>query len=180
MAIDYVSKICDMDRQMLLGLWTQIAARDTPDWPPGRALEYLVLQAFRLEEADVTWPYTVKIQDTIVEQIDGFVSVTGINLMVETKDFRDPVAVEPIAKLRNQLARRQAGLVGCVFSFAGFTEPAGLLATYCAPHGILLWPGPEIEHALQNRLMVQTLVKKHARLLQRGVPDYDVRVERPQ
>lgn len=180
MSVDYVSQISNMDQRQLLNLWEQIQSRDTPDWPKGKALEYLVLQAFRLEGAEVTWPYTVEIQNMVVEQIDGFVSASGINLMVETKDYRDPVAVEPIAKLRNQLARRQAGLVGCVFSFAGFTEPAGLLATYCAPHGILLWPGPQIEHALQNRSMVRTLVKKHARLLQRGVPDYDVRVERSQ
>jgi len=178
MATDYIKRIDDMGRGHLIDLWDQIKSRNTPGWPDGRALELLVLKAFKLEHADVTWPYPVKIGKDTVEQIDGFVSVPGISVMVETKDYSDPINVDPIAKLRNQLARRQAGLLGCVFSFEGFTDPAIILATYCAPQGIILWKGTELDIALREESMVETLRKKHARLLQQGVPDYDITVER--
>lgn len=82
---NYVQRIDAMDRGKLIALWDAITSRDTPDWPDGRALELLVLKAFKLEDAEVTWPYPVKIGKDIVEQIDGFVSVPGISMMVETK-----------------------------------------------------------------------------------------------
>jgi hypothetical protein len=37
-------------------MWEVLCSRDDlPGWLPGRALEYLVLRAFQLEGAEVTW-----------------------------------------------------------------------------------------------------------------------------
>jgi hypothetical protein len=63
----------------LRALWNQIKVRDTPDWAPGKAFEYLVLRAFDLNGADVQWPYPVSLygQDEVIEEIDGSVRVGG-------------------------------------------------------------------------------------------------------
>ena len=68
----------DLKWSELLQLWSQIENGHTPAWRDGEAFEYLILRAFELEGAEVVWPYTVQIQDTVVEQIDGFfVSATN-------------------------------------------------------------------------------------------------------
>jgi len=82
--------------------------------------------------------------------------------------------VEPIAKLRNQLARRPAAAIGLVFNYNGFTEPARLLTRYLAPQTILLWAGGEIGYALRNQLMVQGLQVKFKYAVEHGVPDYNL------
>ncbi|WP_457587705.1 restriction endonuclease [Ensifer canadensis] len=170
---DPVSRIRELDRRQLGRLWKRIEANDTADWPQGKAFELAVLRAFELEGAKVVWPYHARIQNTIVEEIDGFVQTSGISFMVESKDLGDAVGIGPIAKLRNQLARRPAGLLGCVFSRSGFTPPAVLLSTYCAPQAILLWTGDEIAEALPAREMTAALVDKYNVLLRLGVPDWE-------
>jgi hypothetical protein len=77
-------------------------------WDEGKALEYLVLRAFQLDGAEVAWPYTVKVKDRIVEQIDGVMYVDSLACLIECKDTSQEVNIEAIAKLRNQLLRRPA------------------------------------------------------------------------
>jgi hypothetical protein len=115
----------------------------------------------------------VKIQEVIVEEIDGYVKTSNIGFMVESKDMRDPVGIGPVAKLRNQLARRPGGLLGCVFSRTGFTPPAVILSTYCAPQSILLWSGKEIAAALMDCKMTHALEEKYEVLLRMGLPDWE-------
>ena len=58
---EYKQRIADYDSPQLLELWSQIQARDTPNWEPGRALEYLIIRAFEIEGATVTYPFSVRL-----------------------------------------------------------------------------------------------------------------------
>src|SRR6202008_5001778 len=108
---EYEAQAQGMGWPELRALWNQIKLRDTPDWAPGKAFEYLVLRAFDLQGANVRWPYTVSLygQDEIVEEIDGSVKIGGLYSLIESKDEEGKIAIAPIAKLRNQLLRRPAG-----------------------------------------------------------------------
>jgi hypothetical protein len=145
---EYKAKIQAYDTWDKLGqLWEAIEQGDTPDWADGKAFEYLVLQAFRLDEGRgvIRWPYSVTIENEVVEQIDGFVHIGRFSCIVESKHTTKPIAIAPIAKMRNQLLRRHSGAIGLVFSHAGFTDAAVILARYIAPQAILLWTGREID-----------------------------------
>jgi hypothetical protein len=174
---DYEKKIAGYGWDTLLNLWNGIESGNTPDWEAGKALEYLVLRAFQLEGADVTWPYSVRINGEELEQIDGVVYSDGLACLIECKDTAERANIEPIAKLRNQLLRRPATAIGIVFSRNGFTEPAVTLARFLAPQTVLLWAGVEIAYALDKKCMRRTLVKKYRFCIERGLPDYDIRVE---
>jgi len=179
---EYQSRISEYKWSDLLDLWQAIKAGDTPDWDAGKAFEYLVLQAFKLESAHVFWPYGVTLGDVtgtetreILEQIDGFVHTNdGLACLVECKDETDPVNVEPIAKLRNQLLRRPSTVIGIVFSRSGFTAPALLLARFTAPQVILLWGGDEVEFALREECFCQGLTAKYRVCIAKGLPDYNI------
>jgi hypothetical protein len=176
--VDYVAKIGAFDWPKLEALWTRLSA--TPKtgvagWASGKALEHLILRAFELSGAEVIWPYHVKLGATVVEQIDGIVLLEGHTCMVEVKDQVENVNVEPLAKLRNQLLRRPAGVVGSVFSRSGFTDPAVTLAYYMAPQAVLLWQGPEIAFLLGKRDFIDAFKLKYRALVQHGKPDYDIR-----
>lgn len=160
----------------LLTLWRAIAEKATPEWPDGKALEYLVLRAFELEGAQVRWPFRVHVADEEVEQIDGVVYTDGLACLIECKDEAKPVNVEPIAKLRNQLLRRPSATIGIIFASQGFTEPARILAGFVAPQTILLWSGVELSYALQHRFMRAGLLMKYHQCIERALPDYNIRL----
>jgi hypothetical protein len=162
------------DWSQLADLWEKIKKRDTPGWGEGKAFEYLVLQAFKLAGGAVHWPYSVELENEIVEQIDGFVHVAGLSCMVETKHTVQKQAVGPIAKMRNQLLRRHSNTIGLVVSFSGFTEAAVILAKHIAPQAILLWSGFEVEEAIRDRRIVEALEYKYRRCLEYGLPDLSI------
>jgi hypothetical protein len=168
------AKIRALDWAGLRDLWGKIQAGDTPDWDPGKAFEYLILRAFQLDGAKVRWPYQVALQGAVVEQIDGLVVAAGLHALVESKDLKETVAIEPIAKLRNQLMRRPVATIGMVFSTSGYTEPALILATYLAGQTILLWYADEIDFALQRQKIVPLLQAKYLGCVMNAVPDTDV------
>ncbi|MCI9865245.1 restriction endonuclease [Rhizobium skierniewicense] len=174
---DLVKRVAGLKRPELLELWASIEAKKAFDWPPGKAFELCILRAFELEGAEVHWPYLVEIQDSVVEEIDGFVQTERVGFMVESKDLSDAVGIGPVAKLRNQLARRPGGLLGCIFSRSGFTPPAVILSTYCAPQAILLWNGNEIADALKSENMIVALNQKYDWLLRMGLPDWEFLTE---
>src|SRR5262249_37291338 len=132
------------DWDKLRTLWEAVRIGDTPGWAAGKAFEYLVLHAFHLDGGVVRWPYSVEIESEVVEQIDGFIHIGRFSCIVESKHTERPVAIAPIAKMRNQLLRRHSGAIGLVFSYTGFTDAAVILAKYIAPQAILLWTGPEM------------------------------------
>jgi hypothetical protein len=175
---DYVSEIQKLKWPELLALWQRIEARKTPGWPKGKAFEHLILRAFELDGASITWPYSVGLEGQIVEQIDGLVVCDGISFLAESKDYDSNLNVEPLAKLRNQLQRRPSSVVGCVFSSTGFTAPAKTLAQYMSPQAILLWHGPEIKSLLdKNGGFRASLARKYHWLEREGVPDFDTRTD---
>lgn len=168
MPVDYVDRIRQMEWPGLRALWAHIGAGTAAAWPPGKALEHLVLRAFELSGATVRWPYTVWIGDETVEQIDGAVHARGLSRIVECKDTAEPTKTEAIAKLRNQLLRRPAGAIGLMFSRTGFTPTAVAQSNFMAPQAILLWDGEEIAYLLQQEDFASALVTKHRRSIEEG------------
>lgn len=171
----YEAMISQFDTwEKLKGFWQAIRNGDTPAWPVGKAFEYLVLQAFRLDGGTIRWPYNVTVEQEIVEQIDGVVHIGRFSCVVESKHTSRPLAIAPIAKLRNQLLRRHSGTIGLIFSYAGFTPPALLLARYIAPQAILLWNGSELEQVLEDRQIGKHLESKYQASIETGIPDASI------
>ncbi len=178
MTIDeqYKNRIQSFGWSDLHKLWEQIQQRNTPNWQPGKALEYLILRAFQLDDADVKFPYPVLLLETEVEQIDGVVYYSGLSCLVESKDFADSnVDSTPVSKLRNQLLRRPTGTVGLVFSRTGFTDSARYLSFFSLPQSILLWSGEEIEYVLHEEKICEFLIVKYRACVEYGLTDYDIR-----
>ncbi len=179
---EYQSRISEFKWNDLVHLWKAIEAGDTPDWDAGKAFEYLVLQAFKLEGAHVFWPYSVKLGEmigteagTTLEQIDGFVHTNdGLVCLLECKDTTHNINIMPIAKLHNQLLRRPSTAIGIVFSRSGFTEPASRLAQLTAPRAILLWSGDEVGFALQEKCFCKGLTAKYRVCVAKGISDYNI------
>jgi hypothetical protein len=178
MAADYVALIRQRERHDLLAMLELIGAGlPIEGWPGGSAFEHLVLRAFEIEGADVTWTYRVQLAGETVEQIDGAVFYQHLACLVESKDCQDAVNVEPIAKVRSQLLRRPPGTLGLVFARSGFTESAKLLTRMLNPVNILLWEFEELEAGLRTGRMCSSLVSKYRYAVERGLPDYDVRMD---
>jgi hypothetical protein len=168
------AKIKSLRHKELLKLYDAIERGDTPGWAPGKALEYLVLRAFELEGADVQYPFSVPPEGEPIEQIDGVIYAEGLCCLVETKDRAEPSNFEPISKMRSQLLRRPSACIGLMFSRAGFTEAAVLLAQFLAPQAILLWDGGEIRLALERRMFRPGLVAKYRHCVEHARPNYNI------
>ena len=171
------NKILQYDWAGLLNLWQSIEVGDTPGWEPGKAFEYLVLRTFQLEGAEVRWPFSVRIDEDEIEQIDGVVYSDGLACLVECKDTKNPVNVEPIAKLRNQLLRRPSPAIGLLFSRSGFTRAAITLSEYMAPQTLLLWDGREVAYALEKRCFRRVLGAKYRYCIEYGFQHYPITTE---
>ena len=181
----YQSRVEAYTREDLHALWSAILQQKTSDWERGKALEYLILRAFQLEQAEVRWPYRVRFQASgeELEQIDGVIYLGELACLVECKDHsngggqKKNINFEPIAKMRSQLMRRPAATIGSIFSSGGFTEPALTLANFIYPQTILLWNGEEIAFCLQTRTFNQSLTTKYRKCIEFGIHDYDVTIE---
>jgi Restriction endonuclease len=167
------AKIQALDWAGLRELWGKIQSGDTPDWDPGKAFEYLVVRAFQLDGAVIRWPYRAVLHGEVVEQIDGVVVAGGLHALIESKDLKDPVTIEPIAKLRNQLTRRPVATIGMVFISSSYTDPALILARYLMGQTILLWNSSEIAFTLEKEKIVALLQAKYLACVKDGVPDAD-------
>lgn len=175
----YRDRIAQYDWGGLQALWQRIEQGSTEEdgWEKGKAMEYLVLQAFRLDGAEVQWPFRVTIEGKEAEEIDGAVYCEGLACLVECKDRDGKANFEPIAKLRSQLLRRPTGAIGCIFSREGFTDPAVTLARFTAPQTILLWGGPELAHAILKRCMRRFLLAKYRHCVEYAYPNFDILME---
>ena len=171
------NRIRKFARNRLLKLWAQITARDAQDWGSGKALEYLVLRAFQVEGAAVTWPFDVKAEGKTIEQIDGVIFSDSISSLVECKDYAIPVNFEPIAKLKQQLSRRPPGTIGCCFAKNGFTQEALILTERSTPQNVLLWHGDEIEFALRTKCFRRGLIRKYRMCVEKALPDFKINLE---
>lgn len=77
-------QISQLDLAGLNLFWGKLIQREEiPGWPPGKALEYLILRAFELGGASVTCPYTVTHSGMVVEQIDGTVYYEHLSCLIE-------------------------------------------------------------------------------------------------
>lgn len=162
----------------LMRLWQGILTRSTAieGWPPGKAFELLILQAFKLEGADVIWPFEVHLFDSLIEQIDGVIHLeaTNFSILAESKDLDRAINIEPIAKMRSQLQRRSNAIVGSVFSVNGFTESALTLARFLAPQTILLWNQQDIEYCINTQTFIKSFTSKYRHHVEHGLPDFSV------
>ena len=166
----------------LMRLYEAVEAGDTLGWPSGRAFEYLVLRAFELDGAEVEYPYRVTEGSETLEEIDGAFYLHGRAHLVESKDHGRDVQITPIAKLRNQLMRRPAGVVGIVVGRNGFTSPAKMLARYGGSQPVLLWEGAEIRWLIERhdagagdiRLFAEALELKYRYYVERAIPNLNV------
>ncbi len=155
-------------------LWARISRGETDDWGAGKAMEFLILRAFQLDRADVTWPYDVSSDGKAIEQIDGVVYCDGLAVLLESKDYSKAVNFEPIAKLRQQLTRRPPSAIGCCFARSGFTQEAILLAQRNTPQNVLLWYGDEILFSLRKRQIRKGLVAKYRHSVEHALPDFKI------
>ncbi|MEM9538236.1 MAG: restriction endonuclease [Cyanobacteria bacterium P01_E01_bin.42] len=175
-AAEYEGAIAALGWEGLRSLWQNIEQGTTDSfWESGKAFEYLVIRAFQLDGAAVRYPYSVRLFEDNVEQIDGAVYCNGLSCIVESKDLAQKVKIEPIAKLRNQLSRRPASTIGLVFSREGFTNSARTLVTFSAQPTILLWNGEEVQYSLEQERIGEFLTDKYRACVEEGIPDFDFR-----
>lgn len=144
-------------------------------WPPGRLLEHLVLRAFELEGARVSWPYEVWLDTYRLEQLDGAVHFDGLSCLVECKDWHHKrVDVVPIIKLKSRLMRRPRSALGAVFCMEGFSEEALATARLLPPANVLLWRGEETDRALRRRLLREGMTRKLRHAVEYGFAFLDL------
>jgi hypothetical protein len=110
-----------------------------------------------------------QIEGEIVEQIDGAVVVGALHCLIECKDESKPLAIAPVAKMRNQLQRRPPATVGLIFSTSGYTNPAQIMAGYLGSQTILLWHPEEIELAVKKSRIVPLLEAKYRACVETGL-----------
>lgn len=175
MAVDYVAKISRADTAELSRMLDALAeGRRLQGWAGGKAFEHIILRAFALEGAEVRWPFEVREGRHAIEQIDGAVYCDGLFCLVESKDYAEAINVEPVAKLRNQLARRPAGTLGLIFARSGFTPSAKYLVKMHTPLNILLWEFEELKLAIADQKMRSALQTKFRYAVEQALPDYNI------
>ena len=175
MAVDYVARIASADTAELSRMLDTLAnGRRIPGWASGKAFEHIILQGFFLEGAEVRWPFEVREGRHAIEQIDGAVYCDGLFCLVESKDYAEAINVEPVAKLRSQLARRPAGTLGLIFARNGYTSSAKHLVKMHTPLNILLWEFEELKLAVIDQKMRQALQTKFRYAVEQALPDYNI------
>ncbi len=175
MAVDYIARIATDDTAELSRMLDTLAeGRQVRGWARGKAFEHIILQAFALEGAEVRWPFEVREGRHAIEQIDGAVYCDGLFCLIESKDYADAINVEPVAKLRNQLARRPAGTLGLIFARSGYTPSAKYLVKMHTPLNILLWEFEELRMAIADQKMRAALQTKFKYAVEQALPDYNI------
>ncbi len=170
----YARRIQLLGHAGLLEMWGRLQEGPLGDWPEGFALEFLVLRAFQLEGAEVTWPFQVWQDDVLLEQLDGALYFDGLSCLVETKDRARPLDYMTIARLKAQLLRRPRWAFGAVFSDSGFSRSALSMAQMLPPPDVLLWRGTEIERALRARRFREFMKQKLRYAVEHGFSDLDL------
>jgi hypothetical protein len=174
--VEYEAAIRKLKWPGLQKLWEDITSgKVDPWWPKGKAFEYLIVRMFELDEAQVTWPYSVDLfGGKAKEQIDGAARFAGLYWLIESKDEDDNIAVDPIAKLRNQMLRRPWGTIGLVFTSTKFTPSAVLMTHFALPQPLLLWTGAEVEYALRRMKICVFAQEKYRNCVEHGMVDFNI------
>jgi hypothetical protein len=169
-SLDYVDAIEEMKWPELRALWIKIKDGNTPGWDPGKALEHLIVRAFRLSKLDAEYPYDVPPGGKPLEQIDGVIYFEGLVFLIESKDTKSE-DISAIAKLKMQLDRRPATVFGMIFLTGPLTMPAIELTSITPPHRILLWQTQDIEAAIKAKNFRAALQQKYRKLCRYGLID---------
>jgi hypothetical protein len=175
---EYEKAIRKLKWSGLRKLWKELEDEKLDSfWRDGRCFEYLIVRMFELDNAKVTWPYTVSLRGAgVIEQIDGCVHFDGMYCVIESKDRDEVTSVDPIAKLRNQLLRRPAGTIGLVFTRTRFSAPTVLLTQFALPQAILLWTGSEVGRALEKNAICDYVKQKYRACVEHGMVDLNITV----
>lgn len=177
--------IKEMEWPELVDLWATIeaarvtraeaaAAGEDTTQTSGKEFEYLLLRAFQLGGADVSWPYEVRYREFsahALEQIDGAVHLDGRSYLVESKDTAAAISYDVVAKLQAQIRRRPPGTVGIIFARAGFTASARYTAMFGVAAPIVLWDKAGIERAMADHDFVGELKRRYRYLVEHNVPE---------
>lgn len=162
-------------RTDLLRLWADVKEhKEVPNWNVGKAFEYLVIQAFRLETPRARWPFHVTYPQKfgMMEQLDGIVFLGERAFLIESKQLSQPAAIEAVAKLRFRLESRPPGTMGVLFSVDGFSTQTEIFAQFAVPMNVLLWDRTDLDIALEKGAMVATLEQKLEYAIEEGLPLY--------
>lgn len=117
---------------------------------------------------NVIYPYRGKECNQTFEQIDGAISVNGLYSLVEFKDYSDAsIKVEPLAKLRNILARRHGNVFGMFFSITPYTAPAQIQVQFMVPQIIILWSVDDIDYCIENSKFIECMEWKYKCAIER-------------
>lgn len=168
-ATEYESYIRGLHRNGLIDHWESYLRDDYNKefWQDGKLLEYIVLRGFELERENcVTYPYDVEDSmfkyDKPLEQIDGAVHVDEMHALVECKDYdKAMIKVEPLTKMRNQLARRHGTVFGIFFSATPLTTPAQIQVKFMAPQLIIIWLKEDIDYCIRNGKFIDCMREKY-------------------
>jgi hypothetical protein len=172
---EYRERVSRLGIGDLRRMWEVLCSGDDlPGWHPGRALEYLVLRAFQLEGAEVTWPYDVRRNGVHLEQVDGAVYFDGLTCLIETKDQSEPIDFLAITRMKAKLMRRPRTVIGAVFGVGDFSRAALQLTESLPPPDVLLWRGRDIAWALQRRAMREGMRRKQRHAIEQGFADFDL------
>ena len=173
-AAEYESYIRELHRDGLIDHWVSYLRDDYNKefWQEGKMLEYIVLRGFELErENSVTYPYDVEDNifkyDKPLEQIDGAVHVDEMHALVECKDYdKSKIKVEPLTKMRNQLARRHGSVFGIFFTASPLTTPAQIQVKFMAPQLIIIWQKEYIDYCIRNAKFVDCMREKYRQAIE--------------
>jgi hypothetical protein len=170
-AASYVEAARSMQWAELRVLWEAIKRGKTTGWPPGKALEYLVVRAFELERLVVAYPYEVSVDNDVLEQIDGIVYLNELAFIIECKDTALQDA-DLVRKTIYQLSRRPPATMACIVITGRLTESAKTLAKWIFPHRIVFWQPADIEQAIDTQSFKSTLIEKYRSLCKNGLLDF--------
>lgn len=133
----------------------------------------MVVRAFEIEGAEVTYPFRVAVHDgnKTTEQIDGAVGHGGARFLLESKAWNKLVSRGPLALLSSQLARRPPATMGMIFTLKGYTEAATALTNMTSPVRILLWTPDELARAIGEGAMKRALEFKYRYAQEHGMAD---------
>jgi hypothetical protein len=180
-AVEYEQKIKSLFHEGLNDLWDKCVNNtyDKTFWNEGKLLEYIVLRGFELElDGCVTYPFDVDDNDVNyggpIEQIDGAVHVGELHALVECKDYSiATIKVEPLAKMRNQLARRHGIMFGMFFTTTNVSTPAQIQVKFMAPQLIIIWGKRDIDYCIKNRCFIPCMRAKYRMAVEKCVYNYE-------
>ncbi len=94
------------------------------------------------------------------EELDGLIFMGWQGFLIEAKNERDPVAIDPIFRLHLLAEQRPIGTMGLLFSASGYTEPAIESAERLRPIRVLLFDRSDLEWAVGDGKSPQEVVRR--------------------